>query len=338
LDWCQFVGSSYDLTIFDFSTSWQNGLAFCAIAHYYQPDLIDFDALDPEDKIGNLDKAFQIFKTFGIATSLNPEEIARKPDEQTIRTYLLGLHSVLIRKPRHGRGREHRRKKSVSIYHSDDEPLDGLFSPETVVHNIKPDVTYKVIMLGDSAVGKSALFERWRSNLYQQTSTTVGMELWSKVYCCDSKYIQVQLWDTAGQELYRAVTKSYYREAMGALLVFDLTKMDTFQHISSWWKDFQAVNNIEHLPILLIGNKSDLEEERMVSKQEATDFATTNGFLFFETSARQGNDCQHAFQLLFQEIYKIQNHNEPTEPIETADIEKFDPQPRSGFECSPCSN
>jgi len=336
-EWAQTISGSYKppVIITDFTSSWQNGVAFGAIAHYYQPDLLDFEALDPADSIGNLDKAFQAFKMLGITSVLNPEEVANHPDEQAIRTYLLGLHSHLSKRPRRvSRLRDHRRKKSgTKMLKEEENHLNGLFSPEMVVKDVKPDITFKVIMLGDSAVGKSTLFERWRSNLFQQTTTTVGMELWTKTYSCDGKNIQIQLWDTAGQELYRAVTKSYYREAMGALLVYDITKMETYQHVSSWFKEFQAVNNIENLPILMIGNKSDLEQERTVSEQEANSFASTHGFLFMETSARHGNEVQRAFQILFQEIYKIQAQN-PTNKQETTTLtDSFDPKPRSGFDC-----
>jgi len=140
------------------------------------------------------------------------------------------------------------------------------------------------------------------------------------------------------KKLYRAVTKSYYREAMGALLVFDITKRETFQHVFTWFKEFQAIasNNMEHLPILLIGNKSDLED-RMVTEEEANNFAKTNNFNYIETSARHGNDCHKAFQVLFQEIYKVQSQYPSTKPLEIAYIDQFDPKPREGFEC-PCSN
>jgi len=166
------------------------------------------------------------------------------------------------------------------------------------------------------------------------------MELWTKTYECEGKYIQIQLWDTAGQELYRAVTKSYYREAMGALLVYDITKADTFEHIASWYREIQVVNQTEKLPILIIGNKADMENERMVPLADAQQYANTNGFLHIETSARQGNDCQKAFQLLFQEIHKIQSQN-PTEKTNggvKVQEEKFDPAPKSSNCPSPCSS
>jgi len=333
LEWAKNITADHpSVTISDFSKSWQNGLAFCAIVHHFQSDLMDFDSLDPDDKIGNLDKAFQALKTLGIAPTLSAEAVAREPDEQAIRSYLIGVHSNLSRKLPVPRG--HRRRRS-NVQHTFDEKLSGLFAPDKIVHNIKADYTYKVIMLGDSAVGKSALFDRWRNNLFQQTSTTVGMELWTKTYDCDGKYVQIQLWDTAGQELYRAVTKSYYREAMGALLVYDITKYDTFTHIGSWYREIQAMNQTGKIPILVIGNKLDMESERMVPQAEALQYADTNGLLYIETSARHGNDCQKAFQLLFQEMHKIQSLN-PIERQSGVTLQQFDPAPKTGVSC-PCN-
>jgi small GTP-binding protein len=338
LEWAKSVTKEYpNVALTDYTTSWQNGIAFCSIVHHFQPELVDVDSLDPEDKIGNLDKAFQALKTMGVAPTLSAESVAREPDELAIRAYLIGVHSNLSRKlplPRPSQGHRRRRSNVSNTPRTPrKEELVGDFSPDKIVQNVKPDFTYKVIILGDSAVGKSALFERWRSNLFQQTSTTVGMELWTKTYECDGKFIQIQLWDTAGQELYRAVTKSYYREAMGALLVFDITKADTFAHIASWYKEIQVINQTEKLPILVIGNKADMESERMVPLAEARQYTDSNGFQYIETSARQGNDCQRAFQLLFQEIHKMQSQNPAPEKVTGVQFQQFDPPQKSGCPC-----
>jgi len=332
LEWAQTVASYDSLKITDFSTSWQNGMAFCSIVHYYQPDLIDWDKLNPEDKLGNLDIAFQALKTIGIASLLDPASIATKPDENAILSYLSAVHSHLSRLPRQPNSIRTRRK-STNQY-NDDSPLNGLFSPDTEVQNKKANVTYKVIMLGDASVGKSALFERWRSDSFKQTSTTVGMELWTKTYYVEGKYIQIQLWDTAGQEIYRAVTKSYYRESMGVLLVYDITKLDTLHHLSSWIKEFKSTNGTVNIPVIMIGNKSDMEP-RMVQINDAEQFAQNNGFLYIETSARNGNSCLGAFQLLFQEIYKVQIQKPITERDENNVGRTIDPADPISSDC-PC--
>jgi len=319
LEWAKNITQNYSsVSITDFSTSWQNGMAFCAIVHYYESDLIDFESLNPDDKISNLDTAFQALRTLGIASTLDPEEIARNPDQNSIQSYLEGVRSQLKRRAANITPKLPQSFR-LSIDSMDgeiqftEEEVDGLFSPDMVVQqNVKELINYKVIMLGDPSVGKSALFERWRSDSFKLTSTTVGMELWSKVYHCEGKYIQIQLWDTAGQDIYRAVTKSYYRESMGVILVYDITKLDTFNNVSSWMKEFHEATNRKDIPILLVGNKLDINYERMVTTREANEFAKRYGFHYMETSAKDGDGCNRAFQLLFQEIHKIERQNPTT--------------------------
>jgi hypothetical protein len=187
LEWANVITEEYpNVNISNFSNSWQSGLGFCALVHHYKPAFIDYYALDPADWIGNLQKAFWALKTLGVGPGLSAEEVAQNPDENAIRSYLYGVHEVLTRKnaPLSGsHGRE--AKRGSHIISRADEVLTGLFSPGTVITNVKPNVTYKVIILGDSGVGKSTLFERWKNNFFQHTSTTVGMELWTKIYRCE---------------------------------------------------------------------------------------------------------------------------------------------------------
>jgi Ras-related protein Rab-11A len=213
---------------------------------------------------------------------------------------------------------------------SNNENLSGPFSLKMslsqTVKQIHPDITFKVILLGDSGVGKSALFERWKNDLFIPTSATVGMEVFSRYYTCDGKVIQIQVWDTAGQEVYRAITKSYYREVKGALIVFDITQRETFQNVSSWTKElFGTIPDDSKIPVLLIGNKKDLENRRTVPHKEAKDFADNLFFQYIETSAKQGSDCQRSFQLLFQHIYKVhQNQQMPSESNPHLQLHTYD--------------
>jgi GTPase SAR1 family protein len=119
--------------------------------------------------------------------------------------------------------------------------------------------------------------------------------------------------------------------------VYDITKKNTFQNIDSWYQDFHEANNIaDKLPILVIGNKCDMDDDRLVTQKEAIEYSERNGFLFIETSARQGNDCQKAFQLLFQEIHRVQSER-PKEQKNGVSLEtRFDPQPKA--DCTPCSS
>lgn len=119
--------------------------------------------------------------------------------------------------------------------------------------------------------------------------------------------VKLQIWDTAGQESFRSITRSYYRGAAGALLVYDITRRDTFQHLSRWLEEAKQ-HAQENMVILLIGNKNDLDHKRAVSTEEGQAFADAHGLLFLETSAKTAFNVEQAFLKTAQEIYsKIQN-------------------------------
>jgi Ras-related protein Rab-11A len=287
------------LQISDLSNSWKDGLAFCAIVHHYYPEQIDFQALDRNDWVGNLELAFGILGKLGIDSKMDANEVANNPDKRMIRNYLLAVSFKLTGK---------------DLTKSRVDPIPGPFSSRMSLpgRNINPDLIFKVILLGDSGVGKSTLFERWKNDLYVPTTITVGIEIYSRYYSCEGKVIQIQVWDTAGQEAFRSITRSYYRDAKGALLVYDITKEKTFENISTWSKDlFDTLDQDVKIPVLLVGNKDDLEDKRTVSTEVATEYAARNSFQYIETSAKQGHDCQRSFQLLFQHIYKVYHNNTP---------------------------
>ncbi|PVU88913.1 hypothetical protein BB561_005645 [Smittium simulii] len=123
----------------------------------------------------------------------------------------------------------------------------------------------------------------------------------------DDKPIKLQIWDTAGQESFRSITRSYYRGAAGALLVYDITRRDTFDHLATWLEDARKHSNSSTI-IILIGNKSDLEAKRAVAKEEGEAFARDNGLFFIETSAKTASNVEEAFYKTAENIYeKIQN-------------------------------
>ena len=158
----------------------------------------------------------------------------------------------------------------------------------------KFDYSLKVVVVGDSGVGKTCLLIRFVRDLFDEESQpTLGVEFMTKIVQTEHHRIQLQLWDTAGQELFRSVTRGYYRGSAGALLVFDLTNRDSFENIGRWLQDIKDVARSDVVTILL-GNKSDLSAERKVSKEEAESFAAKHQMQYFETSAKTGEQIQQA--------------------------------------------
>ncbi|KAJ6233395.1 ras-related protein rab-2-a [Anaeramoeba flamelloides] len=163
---------------------------------------------------------------------------------------------------------------------------------------------FKFIIIGDSAVGKSCLLLQFTDNRFQTThDLTVGVEFGARLVKIDSKNIKLQIWDTAGQETFRSITRNYYRGAAGALLVYDITRRETFEHLTSWLED-TTNNSNPNLNILLVGNKSDLEENRAVSFEEGLNFAKENGMRFIETSAKTALNVEKAFMETAEAIYQ----------------------------------
>ncbi len=135
-------------------------------------------------------------------------------------------------------------------------------------------------------VGKSCLLHQFTEKKFMADCPhTIGVEFGTRIIEVSGQKIKLQIWDTAGQERFRAVTRSYYRGAAGALMVYDITRRSTYNHLSSWLTDARSLTH-PNTVIYLIGNKSDLEGQRDVSFEEAKQFADENGLLFLETSAK----------------------------------------------------
>ncbi|KAJ1725569.1 Ras- protein Rab-2-B [Coemansia erecta] len=166
---------------------------------------------------------------------------------------------------------------------------------------------FKYIIIGDTGVGKSCLLLQFTDNRFLPShDLTIGVEFGARMVSVDNKDIKLQIWDTAGQESFRSITRSYYRGAVGALLVYDITRRDTFEHVATWLEDVRKHSNTE-TTIILIGNKCDLEAKRSVSREEGEKFASDNGLYFIETSAKTANNVEEAFVQTAQDIYeKIQ--------------------------------
>lgn len=167
------------------------------------------------------------------------------------------------------------------------------------------DYLFKVVLIGDSGVGKSNLLSRFTRNEFNlESKSTIGVEFATRSIQVDNKTIKAQIWDTAGQERYRAITSAYYRGAVGALLVYDIAKHVTYDNVIRWLKELRdhADSNIV---IMLVGNKSDLRHLRAVTTEEAKQFAAENNLSFIETSALDASNVELAFQNILTEIYRI---------------------------------
>ena len=167
------------------------------------------------------------------------------------------------------------------------------------------DYLFKVVLIGDSGVGKSNLLSRFTRNEFSlETKTTIGVEFATRSIQCEGKITKAQIWDTAGQERYRAITSAYYRAAVGALLVYAINSRSSFKNIERWLAELRE-NADRNIVIMLVGNKSDLKHLREVPTEEATEFAQKNGLLFMETSALDGDKVEDAFQELITTIYHL---------------------------------
>jgi len=172
----------------------------------------------------------------------------------------------------------------------------------------KYDHLYKVVLVGDATVGKTHLLSRYiKGTLPKAPTATIGVEFATRmVPLAVGGTVKAQIWDTAGQERYRAITSSHYRRAVGALLVYDVTKQATFQNCVKWMEELRQ-NAEPDIVIMLVGNKVDLAEKDPQSRQvywdNANEFARQHGLYFSEASAMTSHNVQHIFEHLLQEIY-----------------------------------
>ena len=163
---------------------------------------------------------------------------------------------------------------------------------------------FKIILIGDSGVGKSNILSRYIHDMFSDsTKSTVGVELGCKVMEINGTKIKIQIWDTAGQERYKSITKSYYKGAKGALVVYDISRKESFENVNKWVGDLKESGE-ENTCILLVGNKSDLDNIRQVSTDEVAKKAEQFNVGFCETSAKTGKCIDEAFRKLIEEISK----------------------------------
>ncbi|XP_061364271.1 ras-related protein RABA1f-like [Gastrolobium bilobum] len=167
------------------------------------------------------------------------------------------------------------------------------------------DYLFKLVLIGDSGVGKSNLLSRFTRNEFSlESKSTIGVEFATRSVRVDDKVVKAQIWDTAGQERYRAITSAYYRGAVGALLVYDVTRHVTFENVERWLRELRDHTDT-NIVIMLVGNKADLRHLRGVSTEEATAFAERENTYFMETSALESLNVDNAFTEVLTQIYNV---------------------------------
>lgn len=162
------------------------------------------------------------------------------------------------------------------------------------------DMIFKVVFIGDSGVGKSNILSRYiRDEFSIETKSTVGVEFGSKKLKINGTNVKAQIWDTAGQERYKSITNAYYKGAKGALVVFDISRKESFTSIDRWIGELKS-NADSEVSIVLIGNKSDLEGQRQVTQEEAKLKAEHYNLVYVETSALQSINIEKAFNMMIE--------------------------------------
>eukprot|EP01066_Platyproteum_vivax_P009031 Platyproteum_vivax@DN3934_c0_g1_i1.p1 len=203
------------------------------------------------------------------------------------------------------------------------------------------DHLYKVVLVGDATVGKTHIVTRYiKGTLPQAPTATIGVEFATRtVPLAVGGTVKAQIWDTAGQERYRAITSAHYRRAVGALLVYDVTKLGTFQNAQKWLEELRQ-NAEPDIVIMLVGNKVDLVERdpscRAVTSEEALKFARGSGLMFTETSAVSSKNIKSAFEKLLQEIYNTKTRGRAGESSSKSNLRLRPPTPQSSQPACGC--
>ncbi|XP_056131718.1 ras-related protein Rab-19-like [Lampris incognitus] len=165
------------------------------------------------------------------------------------------------------------------------------------------DFLFKIILIGDSNVGKTCIVQNFKSGVFsERQQNTIGVDFTVRTMDIDGKKVKMQVWDTAGQERFRTITQSYYRSAHGAMIAYDITRRATFESVTHWIQEVELCG-AANVVLVLIGNKCDLESERQVRFQEACCLAKEREILVaLETSAKESQNVEDAFMLMAREL------------------------------------
>lgn len=168
------------------------------------------------------------------------------------------------------------------------------------------DCVYKVLLLGDSTVGKTCFLMRYTDKTFQEIHmSTIGLDYRLKNMTLDNgKNVKLQIWDTAGQDRFRAITKNYYKGANGIILIYDVTSIQTYENVKNWLQQIREEAS-PNVVIYLVGNKIDMSDERKIKKEEGEKLAGEFKLPFFETSAKEGTGVSETFEALVKQIDEV---------------------------------
>jgi len=168
------------------------------------------------------------------------------------------------------------------------------------------EILYKILLLGDSSVGKTCFLMRYADNTFQEIHmSTIGLDYKLKnVQLDDGKMVKIQIWDTAGQDRFRSITKNYYKGAHGIILLYDVTSLKTFENVKNWVSQIKEEVS-DKVTIILVGNKIDNVQNRKVTTEEGEKMAKECGIEFFETSAKSGENIDNTFNHLVKKTVEI---------------------------------
>ena len=174
------------------------------------------------------------------------------------------------------------------------------------------DVACQLLIIGDSCVGKTSLLTRYTTGTFKEEYiATVGIDYYTKNETINDKIISIKLWDTVGQERYKALTQNFFKNAEGVMVVYDITKVDSFDNLKFWINSIKQ--NMENkniiIPVIIIGNKVDMEDMREISNENAENFAKENNYKYFETSAKTGEGIDNAVRELVNQVLNHSNNN-----------------------------
>jgi small GTP-binding protein len=190
----------------------------------------------------------------------------------------------------------------------------------------KYDFTIKLLMIGDSNVGKTSILNKYVTNKFtDEFTTTIGIDFHIKRITVNNKIVKLQLWDTAGQERFRAVTIGYFRGAQGAVVVYDVTNRESFNNIKKWIKDIDK-NCYKDIVIFLVGNKIDEIDNREVSTEEGKELSEEYNINHYECSAKTGKNIEELYfniaTIISKKIIEEQNLNKPVPIVLQPEIKK----------------